>query len=203
MKLPLLALALCGALTPVLAAPAPKLAPQTACAPDANVDLTEAFLRLPAYVFRYFAVSDPASLLDAKGIVRDPKNGYIEIPYGGNSNHPDRDKVLRWQLKLFKDSRGRPVAVVNSMIYGQTKVLPFLHVFRFKNGYPYRTTAQDFPYPVGYFRAEGQKRPYTFVLERAGSTIYSGPPESDVGGPAYRWTGQRYVRFTPKNEPND
>lgn len=197
-------LALGGALciTSHAAHAAPRLAPSTICAPDTNgVDLIEMFARVPDYVFRYFgsAANNRLKLLDGKGVIFDKANGYIEIPYEGRSNHPDRDKVYALEMRAFRDSTGKPVFVVSGGVKWQTKVKPFIHVFRFdKDGYPYRTTAKDFPYPL-YFENEGDgKMPYDYILKNNDNIIRSALPESDGIGYSYRWTGKRFTRFVEK-----
>ena len=196
MKLTLFALALIGAAMPVaLAAPseAPIAPAPTFCNPDPDVDTLEAFLRLPPYVFRYFGISDPSSLTEAKGLVRDDKNGYIAIPYAGNSQHPDRAKMDQWQMRLFRTSAGAPVAVVASTTLAGTQIKPFIHVFRFKDGYPYRTTAKDWPYKLNSQNGEY----YQLNLPNTGNVISSALPQSDVYGYFYRWTGRKFARYTP------
>lgn len=187
-----------------VAAPAPRLAPKTFCAPDTNgVDLIEMFVRLPDDCFRYFgsAANNRTRLLDGQGVIVDKAKSYIEIPYANRSNHPDRDKVYLWQMTAFRDKNKKPVLVVNNVINSQTKVKPFLHVFRFgKTGYPYRTTAQDFPYALDSEMIQGKRIYYTYLLPRAGNVITSALPQSDGFGYSYRWTGSRFVRFTPKYE---
>lgn len=196
-------LALSGALIISHAAvAAPKPSPAKVCAPDTNgVDLMEMFLRAPDYVFRYFgsAANMRSKLLDGKGVIFDKANGYIDIPYEGRSNHPDRDKVYDLEMRSFRGSDGKPVLVVAGGVKWQTKVRPFIHVFRFdKNGYPYRTTARDFPYPL-YFEDEGGgKMPYDYTLKNNDNIIRSALPESDGIGYSYRWTGKRFVRFVEK-----
>ena len=197
MKSQLLVLALFGAAAPVVAAPAnaPKLAPApTYCAPDQNVDYIEAFARMPDYVFQYFGGTNntPTNLLTRKGVIKDSKNGFIEIPYAGNSSHPSRAKLYTWQLKLFGDQNGAPVAVVNSTILSETGVKPFIHVFRFKDGYPYRTTAKDWPFK----RTKASTGVYeNYYLPRSGDIIKSALPESDATGPSYQWNRRKFVRF--------
>ena len=181
--------------------PAPPKPAAHFCAPDSNVGLVKIFMRLPPYVFRYFGVKDKSALLNAKNTVLDKKDGYIEIPYAGNSNHSERKNLYQWQLKLFLDSNGKPVVVVNSKVWHQTKVKPFLHVFRFdKNNDLRRTTAQDFPFKIIYDNDQDGKIPYIYDLPKTGDIIESVLPESDVYGESYRWTGRKFVRFAPKHD---
>ncbi len=208
MKPQLFALALLGAAaTSSHAAPvqAPKLAPApTYCAPDPNVDLMEAFVRLPDYLFQYFGGTNNnvTSLLDRKGVTVDRKNGFIDIPYEGNSSHPRRAEVYDWQLKMFYTPSGSPVAVVTSSINSPSKLKPFIHTFRFKNGYPYRTTGKDFPYQVDSENYGQGTIYYNFHPPITGNVISSFLPRSDGRGYSYRWTGQKFVRFIPKDEGN-
>ena len=201
LAMPISALKAAPVNAPVASAPA--------CAPDSDVDVIEMFARLPEYTFRYFGNYNHIStnLLDGKGVIVDKAKNYIEIPYEGNSNHPDRDKVYAWQMTAFRDKNNRPVVVVNSSVLSQSKVKPFIHVFRFnKSGYPYRTTAQDFPFKVEFETMQGRRIPYTYWLPRTGNTITSALPESDGDGTghSYRWTGSKFVKFMPKYvEPGD
>ena len=175
---------------------APKAKPKT------DLDVVTMFARLPASSFRYFGSYNNLStnLLDGKGVIVDRAKNYIEIPYEGRSNHPDREHVYMWQMTAFRDKNKKQVVVVNSSIYSQSKVKPFLHVYRVdKNGFLYRTTARDFPFKRDFETSNGKRIPYTYSLPRTGNTITSGLPETDASGYSFRWTGSRFVRFIPKD----
>ena len=197
--------ALCISSHVAVAAPAPKLAPATFCAPDTDgVDLMEMYLRLPDYVFRYFTGYNTirTKLLEGQDVIYDKGKSYIEIPYAGRSNPAYKDKLYNWQMTSFRDTNYSPVLVVSSTVEGgQTKVKPFIHVFRFdRYGYPYRTTAKDFPYKISYSTYKGKSYANSFFLPRSGNKIIVGMPATDQNYFGYRWTGSKFVPHTDKTE---
>ena len=178
-------------------APAPRLAPSTACAPDKNSKLYKTFYRLPAYVFRYFGNMERYKLIDDDLITFDEAKGYIEIPYQGRSNHPDRDQLYSWQMKVFRDKKGAPVIAVSSTVKGGTPVKPFVHIFRSgKNGDYVRTTARDFPFKISYYTYKGQTYANSFFLPRSGDKIIIATPQTDENYSGYIWTGSKFVPHT-------
>ena len=176
------------------AAPIPKLAPATVCAPDKNSQLYKMFNRLPTYVFRYFGNMERYKLIDDDFITFDQKNGFIEIPYKGRSNHPQRDKFDSFQMKQFRDKSGKPVLVVSSRIFSEAGVKPFVHVFRFDpKGDLIRTTERDWKFKSQSTDINGRKIYFNTDLPRKGTFIGTSLPESDGRGDSYRWTGSNFV----------
>lgn len=174
---------------------APKLSPAPVCKTDKNSELYKMFNRLPTYVLRNFGNMERYKLIDDDLITFDKANGFIEIPYEGRSNHPDRDKFNSFQMKVFREQKGAPVLVVNSTIYSEPGVKPFLHVFRFaKNGDLVRTTEKDWPFKPYSFVLDRGRIYYNYYLPKKGNVIDSAAPESDAYGDSYEWTGKRFVK---------
>ena len=174
--------------------PAPKLAPTHFCAPDKNSQLYKMFNRLPTYVFRYFGNMERSKLINDDRITFDPDGGFIEIPYKGRSNHPDRDKFNSFQMKQFRDKSGKPVLVVSSRIFSEAGVKPFVHVFRFtNNGDLIRTTERDWKFKPQSMDVNGRKIYFNTDLPRKGDFIITSLPESDGTGTSYEWTGSKFV----------
>ena len=190
--------ALCAALSFAGTAPARPLAPKLAtaqnCAPDKNSNLYKMFNRLPPYVFRYFGTTKRDKLINDDRIIFDKTNGFIEIPYKGRSNHPDRDKFDSFQMRQFRDRSGKPVLVVSSRIFSEAGVKPFVHVFRLDpNGDLIRTTERDWKFKPQSMDIEGRRIYFNTDLPRKGNFITTSLPESDGTGTEYEWTGSKFI----------
>ena len=177
-----------------VAAPAPRLANQPICKTDKNSELYKMFNRLPTYVFRYFGNMERYKLIDDDNITFDQANGFIEIPYKGRSNHPDRDKFESFQMRQFRDKSGKPVLIVSNRIRSEAGVKPFVHVFRFdKNGDLIRTTERDWKFKPQSMDVEGRRIYFNTDLPRKGNFITTSLPESDGTGTEYEWTGSKFI----------
>ena len=179
-----------------------------------QADILYWYSLVPPQIFGAFGEGDRLDLLKTKGAVYDKNRGFIEVFAPGDPNQNDVEKI---QFKLFSGNKGLMVAV-SQIVWNQPNVKGALGFFAMSNeGQLIDVTQQVFPYDLNAPQeaapaanaappkaatpaAKNAAPPINAYLPRAGTTISTGFPETEVAGDDYRWNGSVFAKAAARKK---
>ena len=151
---------------------------------------------LPPQIFGAFGEVNRLELLRAKGATYDRNRGWIEVFVPGDPNKNDVEKL---QVKLYQTDKGLMVGA-SQIVWNQPNVRGALAFFALgQDGQLLDVTRQVFPFDLNAPAADKKVAPpINAFLPRAGTTIETGVPETEVAGDSYAFDGDAFRKVEAK-----